>query len=82
MKNISLNLLNDETELKLIELGPGWSGFSSKQVFIETGFHRNGFSSNGFFIECTISSSFQNCKLNFCSTSTSKVIDDLVRVTL
>ncbi len=22
----------------------GWSGFSSKQVFIETGFHRNGFS--------------------------------------
>ena len=40
--------------------------------------HRSGFSSNGFFIECKVSSSFQNCKQNFCSTSTSKVIDDLV----
>jgi hypothetical protein len=46
------------------------------------GFHRNGFSTNGLFIECTISSSFQNCKQNLCSTSTSKVIDDLVGVTL
>ncbi len=28
-----------------------WSGFSSKRVFIETGFHRNGFSSKRVFIE-------------------------------
>ncbi len=51
-------------------------------LFIEAPFHRKGFSSNGLFIKCTISSSFQNCKQNFCSTSASKVIDDLVRVTL
>ncbi len=50
--------------------------------FIKAAFHRSGFSSSGFFIESTISSSFQNCKQNVCSTSTSKVIDDFVGVTL
>jgi hypothetical protein len=50
---------------------------------IKAAFHRMSFSSNGrHFIECTNSSNFQNCKQNFCSTSTSKVINDLVRVTL
>jgi hypothetical protein len=34
------------------------------------------------FIKDTIVSNFQNCKQNFCSTSTTKVIDDLVRVTI
>jgi hypothetical protein len=48
-----------------------WSAFSSKHLFIEAAFHRMAFSS-----------SFQNCKQNFCSTSTSKVNDDLVGVTL
>jgi hypothetical protein len=51
-------------------------------LFIEAPFHRSGFSSNNLFIECTISCNFQNCKQNFCSASTSKVIDDLVRVTI
>jgi hypothetical protein len=49
-------------------------------LFIEAPFHRNGFSLNGLFIECKIISNFQNCKQNFCSTSASKVIDDLVGV--
>jgi hypothetical protein len=45
-------------------------------------FHQNGFSSNGLFIKSTTVSNFQNCKQNFCSTSASKVIDDLGGVTL
>jgi hypothetical protein len=52
-------------------------------IFDEAAFHQSRFSSNGrHFIECTISLNFQNCKQNLCSTSTSKVINDLVRVTL
>jgi hypothetical protein len=47
-------------------------------LFIEGPFHQSGFSSNGFKVKCTIVSNFQNCMQNFCSTSTSKIIDDLV----
>jgi hypothetical protein len=54
-----------------------WAQFVKVEcLFIKAPFHRSGFSSNGLFIKCTISSNFQNCKQNFCSTSTSKVIDD------
>jgi hypothetical protein len=53
-----------------------------KCLFIKAPFHQNGFSWNGLFIEYTIVSNFQNCKQNFCSTSASKLIDDLVGVTL
>jgi hypothetical protein len=53
------------------------SAFSSKRLFIKAPFHQMAFSSN-----TQISCSFQNCNQNFCRTSTSKVIDDLVRVTL
>jgi hypothetical protein len=42
-------------------------------------FHQSAFFIEWLFIECTISSCFQNCKQIFCSTSESKVIDDLVR---
>jgi hypothetical protein len=55
---------------------------SSGVLFIKAPFHQNGIPSNGLFIECTIVSNFQNCEQNFCSTSASKVIDDLVGVTL
>jgi hypothetical protein len=43
-------------------------------LFIEVPFHQNGFSSNGLFIEYTIVSNFQNCKQNFCSTSSKSSI--------
>ncbi len=48
----------------------------------EVAFLQSAFSSKRLYIECTIVFNFQNCKQNFCSTYASKVIDDLVGVTL
>jgi hypothetical protein len=55
-----------------------YAAYENKILFIEAPFQWSGFSSNGLFIGCTIVCNFQNCKQNFCSTSASKVIDDLV----
>jgi hypothetical protein len=75
--NLDYSMNEDNSGSQVVEHFP-----QVECLFIKVPFHQNGFSSNGLFIECTIVSSFQNCKQNFCSTSASKVIDDLVRVTL
>jgi hypothetical protein len=79
--------IHDGFEVKMRAGAPSLCRVPFFYCFIGEGgasFLRSGFSSNGFFIKWeafhrmhTISSNFQNCKQNFCNTSTSKVINSM-----